>query len=222
MNIEAVAWFHSPMKEKFGIPRQAGLVPALRGEVRFVKPYDSPEAVRGLCNFDYCWLLWGFSLNAASPVSLTVRPPRLGGNERVGVFASRSPFRPNPLGLSCVKIESVGKGVIEVSGADLADGSPIYDIKPYLAYADSRPLARCGFIDSVSWQELEVEIPDNLRAILGDADAEALGQVLSQDPRPAYRRKDGTGEIYGLVFGEFNVRFSVDSGRVFVHSVEKY
>ena len=136
MNIEPVAFFRSPLKEKFGVPRQAGLVPILKGEVRFVAPYDSPEAVRGLEEFDYVWLVWGFSLNGVQDFSPTVRPPRLGGNKRVGVFASRSPFRPNGLGLSCVKLESIEKGVLKVSGADLVDGTPIYDVKPYIEYAD--------------------------------------------------------------------------------------
>ena len=222
MNIEAIAWFSSPMKEKFGIPRQAGLAPALKGVVRFVKPYDSPEAVRGLENFDYCWLLWGFSKNGADSCSLTVRPPRLGGNERLGVFATRSPFRPNGLGLSCVKIDSVGKGFITVSGADLADGTPIYDVKPYVAYADSHPDAKCGFIDENAWQELEVEISEDIRKELGDSDSEALQQLLSQDPRPAYKRSAAAGGDYGLVFGAYNIKFSVSEGKVFVHSAEKY
>ena len=220
MNIEPVAFFRSPLKEKFGIPRQSGLAPGLQGEVRFVAPYDSPEAVRGLEGFDYCWLLWGFSLNASAPDSLTVRPPRLGGNERVGVFASRSPFRPNPIGLSCVRIDSVAPGVIVVSGADLADGTPIYDVKPYVEYADSRTGVRNGFVDSSSWTPLEVSIPESIAGELGPKRTEALSQVLSQVPRPQYQ--DDPERRYGLIFGEFNVKFSVKDKIVFVYSLEKY
>ena len=220
MNIEPVAYFHSPLKDKFGIPRQSGLAPALQGEVRFVPPYDAPEAVRGLEGFDYCWLIWGFSLNPAESAHLTVRPPRLGGNERVGVFASRSPFRPNPLGLSCVKIESVEAGILKVSGADLADGTPVYDVKPYVEYADSRAGVRSGFVDSASWKPLEVVIPEEIRAQMPSADYKALFEILSQDPRPAYQ--DDSGRVYGLLFGGFDVKFYVQDGKLFVRSAEKY
>jgi tRNA-Thr(GGU) m(6)t(6)A37 methyltransferase TsaA len=188
--------------------------------VRFVAPFDAPEAVRGLDGFDYCWLIWGFSMNPSDAASLTVRPPRLGGNERVGVFASRSPYRPNGLGLSCVRIESVRPGVIEVSGADLADGTPVYDVKPYVEYADSRPGVRSGFVDANSWEALPVEIPEPVARELGPKASAALSQVLSQDPRPRYQ--DDPERLYGLVFGGFNVKFSVKGGKVFVHSLEKY
>lgn len=217
MNIEPVAYFKSPLKEKFGIPRQSGLAPSLEGELRFVAPYDAPEALRGLEGFDYCWIIWGFSMNDQGR-SLTVRPPRLGGNERVGVFASRSPFRPNGLGLSCVKIKSVSAGVVVVSGADLADGTPVYDVKPYVRYADSRPDARSGFVDETGWEPLEVVMPGDLSDRLG-ADAQALSEVLSQDPRPGYQ--DDPERIYGLVFKDFNVKFSVSNGKLTVQSVEK-
>ena len=219
MTIEPVAYFHSPLKGKFGVPRQSGLAPGLRGEVRFVAPYDSPDAVRGLEGFDYCWLIWGFSLNPESGDSLTVRPPRLGGNERVGVFASRSPFRPNGLGLSCVKLETVEPGVLHVSGADLADGTPIYDVKPYVRYADSRPEARSGFVDGRIWEPLEVEIPADLATELGVEGRNALSQLLSLDPRPAYQ--DDSSRIYGLSFGPYEVKFKVDGDKVFVLSLEK-
>ena len=219
MNIEPVAFYHSPLKGKFGVPRQSGLATALRGEVRFVAPYDAPEAVRGLDGFEYCWLIWGFSLNPEQGTSLTVRPPRLGGNERVGVFASRSPFRPNGLGLSCVRIEKVEAGMIVVSGADLADGTPVYDVKPYVAYADSRQGARSGFVDATAWETLEVDIPEPLAGQLGEAGSEALRELLAQDPRPQYH--DDPERVYGLVLGGFDVKFTVSGGKVFVRSLEK-
>lgn len=218
MNIEPVAYFRSPLKEKFGIPRQSGLAPSLEGEIRFVPPYDAAEAVRGLEGFDYCWIIWGFSLNEQGH-SLTVRPPRLGGNERVGVFASRSPFRPNGLGLSCVRIKSVNAGVVVVSGADLADGTPVYDVKPYVRYADSRPEARSGFVDDSVWEALEVVIPDEIAARLGKDELDALTELLAQDPRPGYQ--DDPERVYGLSYNDYNVRFSVACGKLFVHSLEK-
>ena len=220
MNIEPVAFFRSPLKEKFGVPRQSGLAPDLPGEVQFVPPYDAPDALRGLEGFDYCWLIWGFSLNAGGEFHSTVRPPRLGGNERVGVFASRSPFRPNALGLSCVKLEKVSAGVLEVSGADLADGTPIFDVKPYVPYADSRPGARGGFTDGTEWKTLKVELPSQVADILGKAGAEALVQLLAQDPRPRYH--EDAQRVYGVRYGEFDVKFRVSGGTVFVLSLEKY
>ena len=218
MNIEPVAFFRSPLKEKFGVPRQAGLVPVLKGEVRFVAPYDSPEAVRGLEEFDYVWLVWGFSLNGVQEFSPTVRPPRLGGNKRVGVFASRSPFRPNGLGLSCVKLESIEKGVLKVSGADLVDGTPIYDVKPYIEYADSRTEIRSGFVDYSTWPTLEVEIPDKVLQLLGPDTAGVLYSLLSHDPRPHYQ--DDPERVYGLCFGSYNVKFRAEGKKVFVLSAE--
>lgn len=218
MNIEPVAFFRSPLKEKFGVPRQAGLVPILKGEVRFVAPYDSPEAVRGLEEFDYVWLVWGFSLNGVQDFSPTVRPPRLGGNKRVGVFASRSPFRPNGLGLSCVKLESIEKGVLKVSGADLVDGTPIYDVKPYIEYADSRTGIRSGFVDYSTWPTLEVEIPDKVLQLLGPDTAGVLSSLLSHDPRPHYQ--DDPERVYGLCFGSHNVKFRAEGKKVFVLSAE--
>lgn len=217
MTIEPVAYFRSPLKEKFGVPRQPGLVPSLTGEVRFVHPYDSPDALKGLEGFDYCWLLWEFSLNRKETVSLTVRPPRLGGNERVGVFASRSPYRPNPIGLSCVRIESVGRGVIVVSGADLADGTPVFDVKPYVEYSDSHAGIRCGFVDYAAWSPLEVEIPQPLADTLGAQDCMVLKELLAQDPRPGYH--DDAERVYGMSFGRYNVKFRVEGQKVLVLSV---
>ena len=162
MQIEPVAYFRSPLSEKFGLPRQAGLAESLRGTVVLEPAFRAPEALRGLDGFEYLWLIWGFHLNREDAAEgLTVRPPRLGGNERVGVFASRSPYRPNPLGLSSVRIESIDAeaGEIRVLGADLADGTPIYDIKPYVEYADSHPGVRSGFVDDTAWQPLKVVFP---------------------------------------------------------------
>lgn len=211
--ITPVAVYHSPLEGKFGVPRQSGVAADLRGEVRLEGRYRHPDALRGLEGFDYVWLIWGFSLSGGNPDALTVRPPRLGGNTRVGVFASRSPFRPNGLGLSCVKIESVDpeNGVILVSGADLADGTPVYDIKPYVEYADSRPGARSGFVDECPWEPLQVFVPEELAAAFSPGDLSALKQILAADPRPPYQ--DDPDREYGLTFAGRNVKFRV-SGTV--------
>ncbi len=225
MTIEPIAYFHSPFSTKFGIPRQAGLAKELRGRIVFEEAYRNADAVRGLEGFDYIWLIWGFSGNmpahglkeAGSPEGLTaagtsfrptVRPPRLGGNARIGVFASRSPFRPNGLGLSSVQIESIGDGpVIDVIGADLMDGTPIYDIKPYVTYTDSHPQARSGFVDESAWEKLEVVIPESLNEILGADRTKALKEVLEQDPRPQYQ--DDPEKVYGMIFYGHDIRFKV-------------
>ncbi|MBO4263222.1 MAG: tRNA (N6-threonylcarbamoyladenosine(37)-N6)-methyltransferase TrmO [Bacteroidales bacterium] len=222
MEINPVAWYHVPLQGKFGLPRQAGLVPELQGTVRFTTPFDGPDAIRGLAGFDHIWLLWGFSHNpapAGTADKLTVRPPRLGGNTRVGVFASRSPFRPNPIGLSCVRLLAIRTGELLVGGADLADGTPIYDIKPYLPYADARPDARGGFTDEVPWETLPVDfsavrdsIPEQERAI--------LGALLAQDPRPAYHADDA-GRRYGLRWAGRDIQFCVRDGKILVLSAEK-
>ena len=218
MEIRPIAFFKSPVAGKFGVPRQSGIAPDLRGEVRFVAPYDNPDALRGLEGFDYVWLIWEFSLNGPS-ANLTVRPPRLGGNERVGVFASRSPFRPNPLGLSSVRIESIEPdgGIIHVLGADLADGTPIYDVKPYVPYSDSHPDARSGFVDGNEWTALKVEVPSALAARLTDEELCGLKQVLACDPRPQYI--DDPEREYGLYYAGRNVRFKVKDGVVFLISL---
>ena len=231
MEIKPIAYFRAPFPEKFGVPRQAGLAPDLRGRIVFEPEYRDRDALRGLDGFDYIWLIWDFNANrdrtcaASSGDSTrarktTVRPPRLGGNTRVGVFASRSPFRPNPLGLSSVRLESIDnevKGsdgkpigpVINVLGADLMDGTPIYDIKPYIEYADSHPGVRSGFVDTNSWEPLEVIIPEELQA--GEIDIEALREVLALDPRPSYH--DDPDREYGMSFEGHEVRFKI-SGKV--------
>lgn len=198
------------MPEKFGIPRQSGVAPSLRGTVVLEPPYRSADALRGLEGFDWIWLLWGFHLNREEvPEGLTVRPPRLGGNERVGVFASRSPYRPNPLGLSSVRIESIdaGKGEIHILGADLADGTPIYDIKPYVEYADSHSKVRSGFVDTHAWEPLEVVLPRTVFHQLSPDSVDGLLEVLAQDPRPSYQ--DDPERVYGVIYEGLDVRFRV-------------
>ena len=212
--MEAVAVFSSPFSEKFGIPRQSGLAPQLRGEVRLCGKYRNPDALRGLEEFDYIWLIWGFSANPeAQEWSPTVRPPRLGGNRRVGVFASRSPFRPNSLGLSAVKLESVDleNMVLHVRGADLMDGTPIYDIKPYVPYADAHPGVRAGFVDSTEWEGLEVVFPDELASAFAPEELDSLKASLALDPRPRYK-EDGAEKKYGLTFAGRNIVFAVSDG----------
>ncbi|MBQ7268611.1 MAG: tRNA (N6-threonylcarbamoyladenosine(37)-N6)-methyltransferase TrmO [Bacteroidales bacterium] len=214
MNIEPVAYFRSPLPEKFGIPRQSGVAASLRGKVVLEPAFRGTEALRGLEGFDYAWPIWGFSLNAsAAEGKTTVRPPRLGGNIRVGVFASRSPFRPNPLGLSCVRIEGISADGISVSGADLADGTPIYDIKPYLPYADAHADARAGYTDHIVFPSLEVELPAQLAEALGE-DAQGLRELLAADPRPAYQ--DDPERVYALSFKGRTIRFLVKDDTVIV------
>ena len=214
MEINPIASFKSPISGKFGVPRQSGLAPSLEGEVHLLAPYKRPEALRGLEGFERIWLIWGFSLNPDSG-SMTVRPPRLGGNERVGVFASRSPFRPNGLGLSCVKIAAVdaGQGIIRVLGADLADGTPIYDIKPYVPYTDSHPASSAGFVDASEWKRLKVIfadalLPDGKEAPFSEGQMRVLEEILAQDPRPQYQ--DDPSREYGLIFAGRNIRFRVE------------
>ena len=212
MEIRPIAYFRSPMKSKFGIPRQSGLVSELAGSIVFEPAYRRMEAIRGLEDFDYLWLIWEFSENSPSD-SLTVRPPRLGGNKRMGVFATRSPFRPNNLGLSCVRIDRIEEDqhlgpVIYVKGADLMDGTPIYDIKPYVTYADSHPEARSGFVDQSDWKELEVVMPESVSTLFSADEMASLQQVLALDPRPRYQ--EDPERIYGMPFAHYDIRFKVD------------
>ena len=217
MEIRPIADFHSPFGTKFGIPRQSGIIPELEGKIVFRPEYRNAEALRGLEEFDYLWLIWEFSANRgdSGTWSPTVRPPRLGGNARIGVFASRSPFRPNGLGLSAARILRIEKDgpegpVIHVSGADLMDGTPIYDIKPYVTYADSRPDARSGFVDANSWSTLEVIIPSEIATRLPEKVRKMISGVLAQDPRPQYH--DDPEKIYGMEFDGMDVRFRVHDG----------
>ncbi len=216
MNIEPIAHFESSFPTKFGIPRQSGLVEELRGRIVFAPRYRNADALRGLEGFDYLWLIWGFSGNEprGEEWAPTVRPPLLGGNEAVGVFATRSPFRPNGLGLSSVKILSLekveGEGVvINVAGADLMNGTPIYDVKPYVAYCDVHADARSGFVDEKSWKCLEVDFPQHFARLFTLCDYEALLKVLALDPRPQY--KEVSDRVYGMPFAGCDVRFKVSS-----------
>lgn len=212
MTITPIAHFHSPFASKFGVPKQSGLAPDLRGTIVFEPEWRNADALRGIEEFDYLWLIWAFSANRHQAVSPVVRPPVLGGNVRMGVFATRSPFRPNPLGLSSVKLDHVewatSKGpVIHVMGADLMDGTPIFDIKPYVAYADCHEGVRSGFVDSHPMQRLTVVVPPEMEAALG-ADATAvLRQVLALDPRPHYQ--NDANKTYGMPFEDRDVRFTV-------------
>ena len=221
--MKVIARMHSDFSEKFGIPRQSGLVPELRAKIVFEPEFRSEDALRGIEGFSHLWLIWQFSAAVRDTWSPTVRPPRLGGNERVGVFATRSPFRPNAIGLSCVKLEGIAREeglgtVLLVSGADLMDGTPIYDIKPYLPYADAHPEALGGFAPAPR-EPLAVDCAPELIAEMPEGQRRALLGVLAQDPRPQYQ-SDPERE-YGMSFGEWSVRFRVSAGAVYVLSVKK-
>lgn len=220
--MKIIARIRSDFPEKFGIPRQAGLVPELVSKIVFEPEFRDPNALRGIEEWTHLWLIWQFSEAIRDEWSPTVRPPRLGGNERVGVFATRSPFRPNPIGLSSVRLEKVaaedGLGtVLYVSGADLMDGTPIYDIKPYLAYTDSHPDASGSFASEVFGHSLEVDFPEELLCRLPeDKRAAAIG-MLSNDPRPAVQHNPD--RVYGVLFGSNEIKFRVDGERLFVLEV---
>lgn len=220
--IEPIAHIETELPTKFGLPRQSGLAPALRARVVFEPVYRDPVAFRGLEGFSHIWLIWGFSANGRDSWAATVKPPRLGGNRRMGVFATRSPYRPNALGLSCVELvglerdEKLGP-VLTVAGADLMDGTPIYDVKPYLPFTDSRPEAAGGFAEDVLDYGLEVDFPPALLERIPPDKRRALFELLEQDPRPAYI--DDTARRYGFNYLDFDVRFTVAGGRLTVVDV---
>ena len=221
--IHIIARIRSDFPTKFGIPRQSGLVEDLRATVVFEPEYRNPDALRGLEEFSHLWLIWQFSQAVRDTWSPTVRPPRLGGNTRMGVFATRSPFRPNPIGLSCVRLVGMEKDpelghVLVVAGADLMDGTPILDIKPYLPYADSHPEALGGFTGNVGGKVLEVDFPPELLDQVPEDKREALIGVLSRDPRPSYQHDPE--RVYGMAFAGLEVRFSVDGDVLHVRAVE--
>ena len=220
MDMRPIAHIKSDFSEKFGIPRQSGLVEELTAAVVFEPEYRDPSALRGLEGFSHLWLIWEFSRSRGwSP---TVRPPRLGGNKRLGVFATRSPFRPNPLGLSCVRLVEVRQDralgpVLVVAGADLLDGTPIYDVKPYLPYADCKPEAVGGFAAQPKGADLEVDCPPELLEIVPEGKRAALLAVLAQDPRPQYQ--DDPRRVYGMAFAGLEVKFQVAGERLTVAEI---
>lgn len=222
--LKVIATIHTDFSEKFGIPRQSRLIPELEAEIVFEPEFRDALALRGLEGFSHIWLIWDFSEVKGDEWHPTVRPPRLGGNKRLGVFATRSPFRPNPIGLSCVKLEEIlettDRGtVLKVSGADLLNGTPIYDIKPYIPYADCVPEAVGGFTDEVEFPKLSVEIPHIDALKLPKRKLEALKAVLAADPRPAYQRN--SSREYGLDFAGYSVKFCVENGVLTVTKLEK-
>lgn len=221
--MKTIARIHTDFPTKFGIPRQSGIVASLQGKIVFEPEYRNAEAVRGLEDFSHIWLLWEFSEAVRDSWSPTVRPPRLGGNVRKGVFATRSPFRPNPIGLSSVLLEKVDIDpqlgpVLYVSGADLMDGTPIYDIKPYIAYTDSHPDAVSGFASTPAEYLLDVDFPEELLQQVPEKQRESLIEVLAHDPRPQYQ--DDPNRVYGMEFGGMEVKFKVEGCRLVVVQIE--
>lgn len=221
-NLKIIARIYNDYTEKFGIPRQSGIID-IESKIIFEPEFRNREAFRGLEQYNYLWLLWDFS-ESHGEWSPTVRPPKLGGNTRMGVFATRSPFRPNSIGLSSVKLKSIkftnnNGPVITVTGADILNGSPIYDIKPYIQYADSHEDANNGFAHSDISDSLTVDIPDNLLSLIDDEKREILVKILSQDPRPAYKQNSNTE--YGIRFAEYNIKFKVSSELLTVTEIEK-
>lgn len=230
VSLSPIAVIRSPFKEKFATPRQSGLTPSVKARVEFLPEFSSSEAVRGLEGFSHIWLLFIFNRHIDQGWSPTVRPPRLGGNRRVGVFASRSPFRPNPIGLSVVRLLNIdnkaGALTLEVQGADLIDGTPIIDIKPYIPYADSLPNAQGGFADSEPQPCLEISFSDQARRKLRDfssqtAELETLiRETLSLDPRPAYRQQGDDQRSYGCRLDRYNIRWQVDGAQITISDIE--
>ena len=224
VNIQVIARMKSDFPTQFGIPRQSGLVDTLRSTIIFEPEFRNPDALRGIEGYSHLWLIWQFSEAVRSEWSPTVRPPRLGGNTRMGVFATRSPFRPNALGLSSVKLLGVEHteeygAVIHVGGADLMDGTPIFDIKPYIPYGDCHPDATGGFTDAAGDFLLQVSFPDHLLKLLPEDKQQAAIGVLSHDPRPSYQRKPD--RVYGIAFAGFDIRFTVEDDVLTVQAVEK-
>lgn len=222
--MKIIGHIHTDFPDKFGIPRQSGLIPQLKGSITFEPEYRNPEAFRGLEEFSHIWILWKFSKSEKERWSATVKPPRLGGKKRMGVFATRSPYRPNDIGLSSVKLEKIiydskTGPVLYVAGADLMDGTPIYDIKPYIAYTDSHPEAAEGFAGAVKEKELTVDFPAELLERYPEEKRDAIVGVLKQDPRPAYDRDET--RVYGVEFAGFDVRFTVTGELLVVKELVK-
>lgn len=221
--MKIIGYIHTDFKEKFGLPRQSGLIESLTGEIVFLPEFRTKDAFRGLDEFSHIWVLWKFSESERKTWSATVKPPRLGGNKRMGVFATRSPFRPNDIGLSCVRLNEVcydekNGTTLKVSGIDMMDGTPVYDIKPYLPYADSKVDATGGFAARQFDYALEVVFPEELLLILPKEKRESAVEVLKQDPRPAYQ--DDPDRKYGVAFAGYDIRFYVRDGVLSVCEVE--
>ena len=224
VEMQVIAYIHNDFKTKFGLPRQSGLVEEVTAVIVFEPPYRDPAAFRGIEDYSHLWLVWQFSEAKKEHWSATVRPPRLGGNRRMGVFATRSPYRPNPIGLSSVNLADVvmdekNGPLLYVTGADLMDGTPILDIKPYLAFTDSHPEAEGGFAAAIDPYRLEVDFPEELLAKIPEEKRNALLGALKEDPRPSYQ--EDPERIYGLAYGSFDVRFYVREGRLTVVEVKK-
>lgn len=222
-NLQVIAHIHTDFSEKFGIPRQSGLVKGLKAQIVFTEEFRTPSALKGIEGFSHLWLLWDFSEVKIDKWKPTVRPPRLGGNKRMGIFATRSPFRPNPIGLSCVKLDEIietkyGK-VLVVSGADLMDGTPIFDIKPYLPFTDCITEATGGFADEVYGEKLEATIPEELKGVMPLEKLDALISVLKEDPRPAYQ--DDPCREYGFDFASYSIKFKVEGEKLTVTDIKK-
>ncbi len=223
--MKTIAHIHTNFPDKFGIPRQSGLLDTLESKIVFEPEYRVAEALRGIEQWSHLWVIWEFSKSVRDDWSPTVRPPRLGGNTRVGVFATRSPFRPNPIGLSCVKLlrveHTASEGtVLIVSGADMLDGTPIYDIKPYLPYADSHPEASGGFAEEVFGAKLSVDFPEELLSKLPENKRDAAVAILAEDPRPAVRQND-SDRVFGFGFAGYEIKFTVKESVATVVSVEE-
>lgn len=221
--MKIIAHIKNDFTSKFGIPRQSGLVPEMMSQIIFEPEFRNPDAIRGLEDFSHLWLIWNFSQSKPTE-SLTVRPPRLGGNKRMGVFATRSPFRPNPIGLSCVKIEKIEIDadlgpVISVLSADLMDGTPIYDIKPYIPYADCIPNAVGGFADNVKEYRLNVNMPSDICSDIDEKFKSALYEILANDPRPSYQNEPE--RIYSFEFGGYKIRFKADEKNLTLTELKK-
>ena len=221
--LETIAKIRTDFPTKFGLPRQSGMIEALKGTIVFEPKYRNAEALRGLEDFSHIWVIWQFSEAIRAEWLPTVRPPRLGGNIRKGVFATRSPFHPNAIGISVLKIEEIvlsqNEGtVIRVSGIDMKNDTPIFDIKPYIPYADSYPYAKGGFTDKVKRKPLEVDFPQEWLSMIAEEKREALLQTLANDPRPSYQNQ--SGRLYGLAFAHYDIHFSIDAGKLTVKKVE--
>lgn len=221
--MKIIAHIKNDFTSKFGIPRQSGLAPEMMSQIIFEPEFRNPDAIRGLEDFSHLWLIWNFSQSKPTE-SLTVRPPRLGGNKRMGVFATRSPFRPNPIGLSCVKIEKIEIDadlgpVISVLSADLMDGTPIYDIKPYIPYADCIPNAVGGFADNVKEYRLNVNMPSDICGDIDEKFKSALYEILANDPRPSYQNEPE--RIYSFEFGGYKIRFKADEKNLTLTELKK-